>query len=207
MIHSDYENCERCPNLCKLRSQIVWGTGNEDCDIMLVGEGPGREEDERGKPFVGASGQFLDQFLEEAGLVRSEVYITNTVLCRPTNPAGDGTLSNRPPTKDEISNCQKRLQDEIVSIDPIVIVALGDVAATALRGKKLGIKKTRGKLVDIRIKTDNGIILTYAMIPVFHPSYLLRTRSEQDMFQTVNDLKRTKNLVERYKAIYTRESA
>lgn len=207
MIHKDYDNCERCPNLCKMRSQIVWGYGNERCDIMLVGEGPGREEDERGKPFVGASGQFLDQFLEEAGLVRSEVYITNTVLCRPTNPGSDGNLINRPPTKIEIGNCLKRLRDEIVAIDPVVIVALGDVAATALRGKKTGIKKTRGKLVDIRIRTDNGIILTYAMIPIFHPSYMLRTRSESDMGHTVKDLQRTKNLVTRYKAVADRESA
>lgn len=204
MIHKEYENCERCPDLCKLRTQVVWGYGNERCDIMLVGEAPGREEDLQGKPFIGAAGQFLDQFLEQAGLVRSEVYITNAVMCRPTRPSSDGGFANRPPTSVEVANCRERLHREIIAVDPIVIVALGDVAATALRGKKTGIKKARGNIVDITIKTSNNLVLSYAMLPVFHPAYLLRTRSEEDMYHTVSDLRRAKELVDRFKSVAAR---
>lgn len=204
MIYEPYENCTLCPDLCKMRTQMVWGFGNEECDIMLVGEGPGREEDLYGKPFIGASGQLLDQLLENSDLARSELYTTNTVLCRPTRPGSQDDLVNRPPTALEVKNCLPRLLKEVIALDPVIIVALGDVAATALRGKKMGIKKTRGSVVDIDIHTDNGLTLTYAMMPIFHPSYLLRTRSEEDIYHTVKDLRRVKGLVDRYKTVVTR---
>ena len=204
MIFDDYENCQECTDLYKLRSQIVWGHGNEDADLMFVAEGPGEREDIEGEPFKGESGVFLDQFLEQAGIDRENVYITNTVLCRPSrqSPTGHG-LTNRPPTKDEIARCLPRLQREVVAIDPKVLVAIGDVAATALAGKRfnnVGIKKSRGKMTDIYIRTANGIVLTYAMIPIFHPSYLLRTRSQEEMANTVIDLQLAMAVVNRYKA-------
>jgi uracil-DNA glycosylase family 4 len=199
VIIEEYENCERCPDLCKMRTQIVWGSGNEECDLLFVAEAPGREEDLHGKPFVGASGDLLHQFLEEAGLTRSEVYITNTCMCRPTRPGQQGDLINRPPTSVEISHCQPRLFQEIVKIDPVLIVALGDIAVWALRGKR-GIKKTRGNVVDIKIRTENDVVVTYAMLPVFHPSYHLRTQSEEEIYQTVLDLKMAKDVADRYKA-------
>lgn len=199
MRFDDYENCEQCQDLRKLRTNIVWGFGNEHCSIMFVGEGPGREEDIQGKPFVGESGIFLEQLLEEVKLARSEIYITNTVLCRPTRPGSENNLVNRDPTALEVSNCLPRLHREIVAIDPIMIVSLGAVPASALRGKKVGIKKARGSIIDIKIRTGNDVILTYALMPVFHPSYLLRTHSEEDIVQTVRDIRTAKAVVDRYK--------
>jgi len=108
---------------------------------MFIAEGPGEHEDAEGVPFRGESGILLDQLLEEAGIDREEVYITNSVLCRPTRPSAAGHgLVNRPPTKLEVENCLPRLRREILAINPKIVVSLGDVAASALVGKKLGIK-------------------------------------------------------------------
>lgn len=204
MIFTDYENCQECPDLYKLRSQIVWGYGNENCDLMFVAEAPGEREDIEGEPFKGESGEFLDKFLEQAGIDRDDVYITNTILCRPCrqSPTGHG-LVNRTPVKTEIESCLPRLQREVVAIDPLVVVAVGDVAATALAGKRfsnIGIKRSRGKMTDIYIRTANEIVVTYAMLPIFHPAYLLRTRSQEEMANTVIDLQLAMEVVNRYKA-------
>ena len=206
MRFEDYENCERCPELYKLRTQIVWGFGNEQCDILFIGEGPGENEDLDGKPFVGEAGRFLSDFLEQAEIPRSEVYLTNTVLCRPTRPGTSKDLTNRPPTPVEVASCLPRLHKEIIKIDPVIIVALGDVAASALYGKKLGIKKFQGTVLDINIRTPNDLVLTYAMMPVFHPSYLLRTQSRTDMYETVKNLRRVKRVADRYKATLVRNT-
>ena len=200
VIFPEYEDCEKCEALYKLRTQMVWGTGNEKADIVFVAEGPGKDEDINGRPFVGQAGQFLDQFFDQAGIVRNEIYLTNTVLCRATRPhVEDGTLANRPPTSEEVGNCIDRLRREIVAVDPILVVALGATAATALYGKKLSITKARGTPVDISIRTDNDLIISYPMLPVFHPALMLRTRSQEQIGQTVEDLRLAKRVVDRYK--------
>ena len=200
MNFPDYADCRLCPDLYKLRNQIVWGHGYEQADIMIVAEGPGEQEDTEGVPFMGESGTLLDDFLKEAGIDREEIYISNTVLCRPTRPGNQNKLVNRPPTAVEIANCVPRLRREVAAIDPIIILALGDVAASALHGKKLGLKKSRGTVFDIQIRTENDIILTYAMIPTFHPSYLLRTRSQDEMYLSLKDMELAKDVVTRYKS-------
>jgi DNA polymerase len=199
MNFPDYVDCRLCPDLHKLRTQIVWGHGYEQADIMFIAEGPGEREDIEGVPFRGQAGALLDDFMQEAGIDREETYISNTVLCRPTRPGSQNKLVNRPPTAVEISNCLPRLLKEIAAIDPIIIVALGDVAASALYGKKLGLKKSRGTVFDIQIRTDNDIVLTYAMIPTFHPAYLLRTRSQDEMYLSLKDMELAKDVVNRYK--------
>ena len=201
MKFDDYKDCTKCPDLYKLRTQIVWGYGNEQCDVMFIAEGPGEHEDAEGVPFRRESGILLDQLLEEAGIDREEVYITNSVLCRPTRPSAAGHgLVNRPPTKLEVENCLPRLRREILAINPKIVVSLGDVAASALVGKKLGIKKSRGKMLDVYIRTDNGVVVPYAVMPVFHPAYLLRTRSQEEIRRTVWDLRLVINVLSRYKA-------
>lgn len=201
MRFDDYENCKKCPDLYKLRTQIVWGFGDEKCDLMFIAEGPGKEEDFQGIPFQGEAGHLLDELLTRAEIDREDLYITNSVLCRPTQPGATlNSYINRKPSALEVANCLPRLKQEVLAIDPILIVALGEVAATALRGKKVGIKKSRGTLMDVTLRTNNDVELTYGMLPVLHPSYLLRTKSQDEIAATVFDLQLAKDIVLRYKA-------
>lgn len=149
----------RC-EACRLRQeckQVVIHRGNPRGRLMLVGEGPGAQEDEQGKPFVGAAGQLLDKILEASQLPPEEVYITNVVKCRPP--------SNRLPKPDEIRTCLPWLQRQIELIQPRMLVCLGSVAARTLIDP------------DIRITRERGTWLRYGdidIIPTFHPAALLR---------------------------------
>ena len=111
--------CERCEALCESRSQIVNGVGPAEADLLFVGEAPGANEDEQGEPFVGRSGDVLDETLREVGLDRSDVRITNCVRCRPPD--------NRDPHKEELANCRGYLESEIARVDPELVVTLGKV--------------------------------------------------------------------------------
>jgi DNA polymerase len=136
--------------------------GDPDADLMFVGEGPGAEEDKRGLPFVGRSGQLLDKILfEELGITRDRVYIANTVLCRPPG--------NRDPEADEIAACNPWLEKKLELIQPKVIVTLGNFATKLLLGTKEGITKLRGTSYPFR----NGVL-----IPTFHPAAVLRGGGE-----------------------------
>ena len=155
-IFSDLGDCQRCP-LSETRNKIVFGIGNPNADLVLVGEGPGREEDTIGEPFVGEAGKLLDRILIAMGLQRSDVYICNVVKCRPPD--------NRDPSANEICTCEPFLARQLDSIRPQVIIALGKFAAQTLLQSNTAISKLRGQWHQYR-----GVPL----MPTFHPAYLLR---------------------------------
>lgn len=150
--------CTRCA-LAQGRTKVVFGVGNPDSALMLVGEGPGHEEDLRGEPFVGRSGRLLDQLVrEELGLDRSGCYIANCVLCRPPG--------NRDPRPQEIEACRPYLDGKIDLIRPKVVVTLGNFATRRLLDTSAGIKSLRGRVYPFR---------TGVVVPTYHPSAALRS--------------------------------
>jgi uracil-DNA glycosylase family 4 len=155
-IRAELGDCQRC-KLHTGRTNIVFGVGNSDARLMFVGEGPGADEDVKGEPFVGRAGQLLTQIIKAMGLERDDVYIANVVKCRPPG--------NRNPEPDEIDACSPFLQAQIASIRPTVIVALGKFAAQTLLKTETPISRLRGQF-----HLRDGI----AVMPTFHPSYLLR---------------------------------
>ena len=155
-IREDIGDCTRC-KLHKGRTKIVFGTGSPNADLMFVGEGPGRDEDLSGEPFVGRAGKLLTDMIKAMGLQREDVYIANVVKCRPPE--------NRLPEKDEISTCSPFLMRQIDAIKPKVICTLGSCSAQTLLQTAQGISKLRGEWFDFR-----GVKL----MPTYHPAYLLR---------------------------------
>ncbi len=154
--------CRNCP-LCQERTHAVPGEGNGDApDILFVGEGPGADEDEQGRPFVGKAGQLLDKMIEAVGYRREKVFIANIVKCRPPN--------NRKPLPEEMEICLPYLRQQIRLIRPKVIVGLGGTAMEGLLGEKVSITRMRGIWQEYQ-----GIRL----MPTFHPSYLLRDPSQK----------------------------
>lgn len=157
--------CSACA-LCEKRTNVVFGVGNAGSPLMVIGEGPGQNEDEKGEPFVGKAGQLLDQCLYAAGLIRKHVYITNIVKCRPT-VLSNGRLNNRPPTPDESAVCVPLwLEKQIEIIKPRVILCLGSPSANAVIHKGFKITQERGSFFETKY-------VKYA-IAAFHPSYILR---------------------------------
>jgi len=157
IIREDLGDCTRC-KLHKLgRKQIVFGVGNPRAELMLVGEGPGADEDERGEPFVGRAGQLLNNMIKAMGLQREDVYIANVVKCRPPG--------NRTPERDECDTCSPFLLRQIAVIKPKVIVALGAVAAKTLLAINSSMSDLRGRWYDFR---GTKLAVTY------HPAFLLR---------------------------------
>jgi len=169
--------CTRCP-LAEGRTQVVFGVGNPVADVLFVGEGPGREEDLAGEPFVGRSGKLLDRLMwEELGLTRAECYIANVVKCRPPN--------NRDPAPDEIEACRPYLAEQIEIIDPAVIVTLGNFSTKLLLESGQGIRALRGHVFD------RG---RARVVPTYHPAYVLRAGGEA-MAEMRADLVRAKRLI------------
>lgn len=145
-------NCQRCP-LGQTRTKLVFGVGNPRARVMFVGEGPGRNEDEQGEPFVGAAGQKLNALLAEAGLTRDEIYIANVIKCRPPG--------NRNPQPAEIEACSPFLREQIRSIWPDVIVCLGNFATQFVMRTEKGVTKLRGQMYEVG---------HFQVIPTFHPA-------------------------------------
>ncbi len=161
-VRDELGTCTRC-KLAKGRKTIVFGEGNPKAVLVFVGEGPGFEEDQQGRPFVGAAGQLLtDIIVKGMKLSREDVYICNIVKCRPPN--------NRNPEPDEVDACIGFVKKQIAAIQPAVIVTLGNVPTQSLLGTKQGITKMRGTWQEY-----NGI----PVMPTFHPSYLLRSPGEK----------------------------
>ena len=159
--------CTKCEHLVQSRTQVVFGVGNPDAEVMFVGEAPGADEDLVGEPFVGKAGQLLTKMIETMGFRRADVYIANILKCRPNTPPGEP--GNRKPTPAEMNVCKPYLLQQIEIIQPKVIVALGATAVEGLIGmEKAGITKMRGMW-----KEFHGIPL----MPTFHPSYLLHNQS------------------------------
>ncbi|MDD5272453.1 MAG: uracil-DNA glycosylase [Methylovulum sp.] len=153
--------CTRC-GLCTTRKNTVFGAGDPHADWLLIGEGPGQQEDEQGLPFVGVAGQLLTEMIRAMGLSREQVFITNIVKCRPPN--------NRDPHVDEVASCNGYLQRQIALIQPKIILAVGRIAAQTLLDTTAPLAKLRGKVHSL-----NNI----PVIVVYHPAYLLRSLPEK----------------------------
>ncbi len=154
-------DCQRC-KLAQGRTNIVFGEGNPAAEIMFIGEGPGRDEDAQGRPFVGEAGKLLTSLINKMGFQRDEVYIGNIVKCRPRN--------NRNPEEDEISSCLPFIKCQAQIIRPKAIMALGRISAHTLLGLNTPISRLRGRFAEFE-----GI----PVMPTFHPAYLLRNKSEK----------------------------
>jgi DNA polymerase len=156
-LRVEAETCTAC-RLAETRTNVVFGVGAQDADLMFVGEAPGRNEDLQGEPFVGAAGRLLDQLMEEAGIDRRRSYIANVLKCRPPG--------NRDPQQDEIEACKGYLRRQIELIDPVVVVTLGNFATKLLLRTETGITRLRGQSYAWwRSKT---------LIPTYHPAAALR---------------------------------
>ncbi len=171
--------CQSC-KLARSRSLTVPGEGNPDAKLLFIGEGPGKQEDLSGRPFVGPAGALLTRIIENGMQVpRSEIYITNLVKCRATVDLA--FVKDRPPEREEIEACHPFLLEQIALIEPQVIVAVGGPAAKFLLGTNEGITRLRGRWFQFR-----GI----PVMPVYHPSYILRNGGEnsplkKDMWQDI----------------------
>jgi DNA polymerase len=154
--------CVRCPELAATRKTVVFGAGNADADLMFVGEAPGASEDEQGVPFVGRAGKLLEQLLGEIGMARSEVFIANTLKCRPPG--------NRDPLPVEISNCQDYLLRQVELIQPTVICTLGNFSTKLLRGDPTGITRLHGQ-PEVIVLGARAVRL----YPIYHPAAALYT--------------------------------
>jgi uracil-DNA glycosylase family 4 len=175
-VREDIGDCTRCKLHKMGRSQVVFGVGNPDADLMFVGEAPGADEDVQGIPFVGRAGQLLTKIIEAIELKREDVYIANVIKCRPPQ--------NRNPEPDEVETCEPFLFRQIDIIKPKVIVALGKFAAQALLQTDAPISRLRGRVFEYR---------GAKLIPTFHPAYLLRNPSSKR--EVWEDMKLVKSLL------------
>ena len=166
------QGCRLC-KLCESRTNIAFGSGNPRARLMVIGEGPGEEEDKQGKPFVGRAGQLLTKMLESVGFDRErDAYIANVVKCRPER--------NRNPEPDEVAACNPFLMAQVDTIRPAVILALGNFAAQTLLGTREGITKLRGRIYEYRDSV---------LVPTFHPAFLLRNPGPEYRRMAWDDLK------------------
>jgi uracil-DNA glycosylase family 4 len=161
-VYDQARGCPRCPELVATRTQVVFGAGNADADLMFVGEAPGANEDRMGRPFVGQAGKLLSQLLVEVGLERADVFIANVLKCRPPG--------NRDPAPMEIENCRQYLLDQLEHIEPKVVCTLGNFATKLLRGDNAGISRVHGR-DEVRVIGPRAVRL----FPLFHPAAALYT--------------------------------
>lgn len=169
-----------CP-LVAHRTQVVFGSGNADAELMFVGEAPGAEEDRQGKPFVGRAGKLLDRLLEEIGLSREETFVANVLKCRPPG--------NRDPLPEEIQECSPYLFRQVALIEPLVICTLGNFSTKLLTGEPTGITKAHG-----RPQTRELGGLEVELYPIFHPAAALRTDAVRELLR--EDFARLPGLLE-----------
>jgi DNA polymerase len=160
-VEAEARGCTAC-DLCRERTKVVFGVGNPDARLMFIGEGPGRDEDLRGEPFVGAAGQVLDRIIVAMGLQRPEVYIANAVKCRPPR--------NRNPEPRELAACRHFLLRQVALIKPELVVVLGRVAAQVILDSDAPLGRLRGRFHDW-----NGI----PVMCTYHPAYLLRNPADK----------------------------
>ena len=168
-IERECLSCRECP-LCETRHHVVFGVGDEHAELMLIGEGPGEQEDLQGEPFVGPAGQLLDDMLTLIDLRRDQLYICNVVKCRPPR--------NRDPLSQEQDACRHWLDEQLRRVKPKIIVCLGRIAATAMISEDFKITRQHGQWFNV-----NGV----AMTAIYHPSALLRDPSKRP--ETFADLR------------------
>ena len=180
-VYREAAICTRCP-LAETRTNVVFGAGDSNANLMFVGEAPGAEEDRQGLPFVGRAGAVLGELLAEIGLGREDVFIANVLKCRPPG--------NRDPQPVEIESCQPYLYRQVELIEPRVIATLGNFATKLLTGSRSGITKVRGtpQLREIAGRT-------LFLMPLFHPAAALRTPSHMDALR--EDFGKLSELLER----------
>jgi uracil-DNA glycosylase len=160
-LEAEVAACTRCA-LCETRKNTVFGSGNQQADWLVIGEGPGQSEDEQGLPFVGRAGQLLTEMLRAAGLPREQVFITNVVKCRPPG--------NRDPKPEEAGQCHDYLQRQIALIRPKIILAVGRISAQVLLNTDAPVSRLRGKV---------HFLHDIPLVVVYHPAYLLRSLLEK----------------------------
>jgi len=160
---AEIAGCTRCA-LAQGRTQVVFGNGNPDADLMFVGEAPGFHEDKQGYPFVGQAGKLLDQLLEGIGLRRDMVFVANVLKCRPPG--------NRDPQPDEIESCEPHLFRQIELIQPLVVATLGNFATKLLSGRPLGITRVHGEPQEVALGGNR-----VTLYPLYHPAAALYTPS------------------------------
>ncbi len=175
MLQKEVKTCTKCP-LARTRRTVVFGEGNEQADLVFVGEAPGEEEDLQGRPFVGRAGKFLDQMIQRVGLSRKDVFICNVLKCRPPN--------NRDPEPAEVEMCKGYLVAQLQFIRPKMICALGRHAYNTLMGVDARITKIRGQFTEY-----NGIKL----LPTYHPSFLLR--NEERIKEALEDMEKLREVL------------
>lgn len=169
-LYHDARGCTRCPQLAATRTTVVFGSGNADANLMFVGEAPGKNEDEQGLPFVGQAGKLLDRLLEEIGLARGDVFVANTLKCRPPG--------NRDPAPVEIENCSEYLMQQVALIEPHVICTLGNFATKLLRADPTGITRLHGR-EEVRTIGTRAVRL----YPIFHPAAALYTPANVEVLR------------------------
>ena len=222
-LRQAWSGCQACA-LCQERTQIVFGFGSTSAQIMIVGEAPGQNEDLHGMPFIGQAGMILHQFLGDVSarqdvidaylvatakkatnherdaakkrlleLLLEEFYFTNIVMCRPPE--------NRDPLPKEAEACRTRLLEQIYTIDPVLIVAAGRLAAESLVGKKISITQNRGEIFDVEFQ-GKGVMFRYPVMPILHPSYLMRRNDYSqrggEAEKTRDDLLRAMTIVDEF---------
>jgi uracil-DNA glycosylase len=162
-LYHEAADCQRCP-LAATRTKVVFGSGNADADLMFVGEAPGAEEDRQGLPFVGRAGALLSELLGEIGMTREDVFVANTLKCRPPG--------NRDPQPEEIESCSPYLDQQVELIQPKVVGTLGNFATKLLTGSRTGITKVHGT-PQVHVLGGRAVYL----MPLLHPAAALRTPS------------------------------
>ena len=171
--------CQRC-ELCKSRTQAVFGVGDRQARLMIVGEAPGAEEDRQGEPFVGRAGKLLTSMIRALGLEREDVFIANVVKCRPPG--------NRDPRPGEAASCRTFLERQVALVNPTLVVAVGRIAAQNLLATETPIAKLRGKVHAFGPQS-------WPLLVTYHPAYLLRSPSEKR--KAWQDLLQARQLFER----------
>ena len=171
--------CKAC-KLCQNRTNIVFADGNKNADVMLIGEGPGADEDRIGIPFVGKAGQLMDKAFEGLRIDRSKLYIANIVKCRPPN--------NRVPEKEEAEACLNYLRNQVILVRPQIIVLMGSTALKNILGQEYGITSARGKWIQKK---------EILYMPTWHPAALLRDDTKKIEFW--KDLEKIKEMAEEKK--------
>jgi uracil-DNA glycosylase len=168
-VFEEARGCIRCP-LHQTRTQVVFGAGNADAELMFVGEAPGANEDKQGLPFVGQAGKLLDKLLEDIGLTRADVFVANVLKCRPPN--------NRDPLPNEIEACENYLRRQVELIEPTMICTLGNFSTKLLRGDNTGISRLHGSAEELTIGSR-----TVRLYPLYHPAAALYTPSTLQALQ------------------------
>jgi DNA polymerase len=163
-------DCRRC-ELCETRTNIVFGVGNPNAEVMLIGEAPGRNEDLGAEPFIGAAGKCLNKLLERAGLVREEIYIANILKCRPPE--------NRDPLPHEIEACTPFLREQVRAVDPWILVTLGRFATQFILKTDVGISNLRGKV---------RLAGRFSVLPIYHPAAAIYDQGKMPLMERDFDL-------------------